>query len=69
MGIKSSTALSPILSGLYFIYNLSESLVRSQTTSCRNKLEDTYCTLIKCGFGLQESYDINILNKHVKFCS
>lgn len=44
MGIKSSTALSPILSGLYFIYNLSESLLRSQATSSRTKLEDTLYT-------------------------
>lgn len=55
IGIKSNTALSPTLSKMDFIYNLSKSVLLSHITSNANRLENTYCRLIKYGFGLQKS--------------
>lgn len=71
MRIKSTTTLSPMLLGVDFIYNLSESVLLSHITSNVNSLENTHCTLIKYRFELQKSYGtyIYILNKHIKFCS
>lgn len=55
MGIKSNTALSPILLEMDFIYSLSKSVLPSHITTNANRLENTYCGLIKYGFGLQKS--------------